>query len=120
MNKKTLVLGASSNANRYSNLAIKKLIANGFVVSALGKYEGVVAGVQIYTVKKYFKNIDTITLYLSKENQQDYYQYIIKLNPVRVLFNPGTENVELENLLKQHNIAFEKACTLVLLSMGVY
>ncbi len=120
MNKKTLVLGASTNPSRYSYLAIQRLISNKLEVKALGRKEGEVNSVKIHTVKKIFKNINTITLYLNKKNQVEFYDYILEIKPKRVIFNPGTENVELENLLFKNNIAFEKACTLVLLGIGKY
>jgi len=120
MIKKTLVLGASTNPSRYSYLAIQRLISNKHDVKALGRREGKVNGVKINTTKKMFRNIDTITLYLNAKNQKDVYDYILQLKPKRVLFNPGAENIELENLLFKNNIAFEKACTLVLLGIGEY
>jgi predicted CoA-binding protein len=120
MIKKTLVIGASTNPSRYSYLAMKQLIANGHQVIGVGKKEGEVNAVKITASKILYKDVDTVTLYLSKENQQEFYDYIISLNPKRVLFNPGTENEELENLLTKHHIAFEQACTLVLLSTGQY
>lgn len=120
MNKKTLVLGASINPRRYSCLAIKKLINNSIEVKAIGQKCGSVSGVKIYTNKKLFKNIDTITLYLNKKNQINFYDYIVEIKPKRVIFNPGTENVALENILSQNNITFERACTLVLLGIGEY
>ena len=55
-----------------------------------------------------------------KEFQVDFYDYIIGLRPQRVIFNPGTENSEFETMLSKNNIAFEEACTLVLLSTGQY
>ncbi|MDF1517716.1 MAG: CoA-binding protein [Lutibacter sp.] len=120
MIKKTLVIGASTNPSRYSYMAIQQLIANGHLVIGIGKKEGEVNGVKITANKILFKDVDTVTLYLNKKNQQEYYNYIISLNPKRVLFNPGTENEELQNLLTKHHIAFEEACTLVLLSIGKY
>ena len=53
-------------------------------------------------------------------NQQKFYDYIISLQPKRVIFNPGTENPEFYKLLKENNIAVEVACTLVLLSTNQY
>ncbi len=120
MKKKTLVLGASINPSRYSYLAIQRLISNKQEVEAIGRKEGEVSGIKICTTKKIFKDIHTITLYLNKGNQVKFYDYIVALNPKRVLFNPGTENIELEKLLSKNNIAFEKACTLVLLGLGEY
>ncbi|NOQ91727.1 MAG: CoA-binding protein, partial [Flavobacteriaceae bacterium] len=54
------------------------------------------------------------------KRQIEYYDYIIALQPERVIFNPGTKNEELENLLEKNKIFFEHACTLVLLSTGQY
>ena len=118
--KKTLVIGASTNPDRYSNIAITRLLANNIGVRAVGRKDGEVNGVKIFTTKKAFKNIDTITLYLNKKNQEEFYDYILKINPNRVIFNPGTENVELESLLNKNKIDFERACTLVLLSIWEY
>ena len=120
MTKKTLVLGASENPTRYSNIAIKRLLSKGIDVVTIGNKSGLVEGVVIYKEKINFLGIDTITLYLGAKIQKEYYEYILSLNPNRVLFNPGTENEELENLLTENNIYFERACMLVLLSIGEY
>ncbi len=120
MHKKTLVLGASTNPSRYSNIAIERLLSNDFEVRAIGKRKGRVAGIDIVDSQVMFDNINTITLYINAENQKMYYNYIISLKPKRVIFNPGTENKELKNLLVKNNIYFEDACTLVLLSIGEY
>lgn len=118
--KKTLVIGASTNPNRYSFMAIQKLTKYGHPVMAIGNKEGEVSGVRITKEKVMFEDIDTITLYLNENNQKSFYDYILDLKPKRVLFNPGTENEELQKLLIKNNIAFEEACTLVLLSIGKY
>lgn len=120
MKKKTLVLGASLNPNRYSNIAIKRLIDKKFPAVAIGLKKGNVLGVAIETEKKDFENIDTVTLYLNPERQKEYYDYIISLNPRRVIFNPGAENDEFATILQSKNIIPEVACTLVLLSIDQY
>lgn len=117
---KTLVLGASLNPNRYSYLALQRLVANGIETLAIGLRPGNVAGINIVTQQVDFKNIDTVSLYLNPKNQEDYYQYIIGLNPRRVLFNPGTENPGFYKLLEANGVMVEEACTLVLLSTGQY
>jgi hypothetical protein len=119
-NKKTLVLGASENPERYSNLAVKKLLAHQHTVVAVGKRKGSIENVTIETAQKPFENIDTVTLYLNPTHQQEYYNYIFSLHPKRIIFNPGTENEELENLAKQQGVIAQEACTLVLLSTGQY
>lgn len=118
--KKTLVLGASLNPDRYSNLAINRLVNHGHTVEAVGLRKGEVAGVTISTEKEDFKDIDTVTLYLNPKRQEEYYDYIISLNPKRVIFNPGTENPDFYKLLKENNIENEVACTLVLLGTDQY
>ncbi|WP_109851883.1 CoA-binding protein [Aquimarina sp. AU58] len=120
MDKKTLVLGASLKADRYSNFAIHKLVTYGHEVAAVGLKKGEVAGVKIETDINDVDNIDTITLYLNPLRQQPYYDDIIQLNPRRVIFNPGTENPDFYQKLKEVNIEVEIACTLVLLSTNQY
>ena len=120
MNKKTLVLGASTKPERYSNMAIKRLVANVIDVCAFGLQEGDVSGVAIDTELQPYKGIHTVTLYLNPDRQKDYYDYIISLKPQRVIFNPGTENPDFYKILKAENISFEVACTLVLLSTNQY
>lgn len=118
--KKTLVIGASVNSARYSNMAVKKLTAFNHPVTALGKRKGNIGDTTIETEKKMFEDIDTVTLYLNPQNQEQYYDYILSLRPKRIIFNPGTENEALELMAKKNNIEPVVACTLVLLSTGQY
>jgi len=118
--KKTLVIGASENHERYSAKAIKALVSYNHEVVAIGLREGEVAGVPFNSEKKEFDNVDTVTLYVGPKNQPDYYEYIVRLKPQRVIFNPGTENPEFIEQLKAADIYPEIACTLVLLATGQY
>ena len=118
--KKTLVLGASLKTDRYSNFAIHSLVDSKHEVVGVGLKEGTVAGVAIIIGKPVIENIDTVTLYLNASRQKEYYDYILLLQPKRVIFNPGTKNSEFEDLLKENDIFFENSCTLVLLSTGQY
>lgn len=118
--KKTLVMGASTNPGRYSYKAIKMLQRYGHPVVAVGKKADELDGLKIEKEHIEFDGIDTVTLYLNPMNQRQYYDYIIGLNPKRVIFNPGTENPELYTLLRQNNIEVEVGCTLVMLSVNHY
>ncbi len=120
MGKKTLVLGVSLKEARYSNKVIHKLIADNHEVRAIGFKEGSVANINVSIEKKMFKNIDTVSLYLSPVNQVSFYSYVVALNPERVIFNPGTENEEFQKILEKNGIKNETACTLVLLSTKQY
>jgi hypothetical protein len=118
--KKTLVLGASANPERYSCLAVQKLRKYGHPVAAIGRKQVTVGDVGVATKPEPIPDIDTVTLYLNPANQKEYYDYILSLHPRRIIFNPGTENPELEALASAKGIHILEACTLVLLSTGQY
>lgn len=120
MEKKTLVLGATTNPARYANIAINRLVRNNVPTVALGLRKGEVAGVKIENEKIPFEDIHTVTLYLGPPRQTEYYDYILSLHPERVIFNPGTENPELYRILQENGIEVEVACTLILLSTQQY
>ena len=117
---KTLVLGGSLKPQRYSNKAIEMLRAHDVETVSVGLKTGIVAGVTIETEPIAFEDIHTVTLYLNPQRQEEYYDYIINLRPKRIIFNPGTENPELVKLAKKNGIKSLEACTLVLLSTGLY
>lgn len=115
-----MVLGASGNPARYSNLAVIRLRVHGYPVIALGKKGGLIGDVTIETEQKSYPDIDTVTLYLNPENQKPFYNYILSLHPRRIIFNPGAENEELAHLASSKGIIAQEACTLVLLSTGQF
>ncbi len=119
---KTLIVGASTNPERYSYKAAEKLIAHGHQIILLGLKDEVLFDHQIYTSFNDFKKerIDTVTIYVGPKNQDKIIEPIIALKPRRVIFNPGTENVIFESALQKHGIETMQACTLVLLSIGAY
>jgi len=118
--KKTVVLGASANPERYSYLAVQNLTKQNHSVIAIGNKAGLINGVAIITDHPAEKDVDTVTLYLNPTAQKEYYDYIFSLHPKRIIFNPGTENDELENLAKAKGIQAIEACTLVMLRTGQY
>jgi len=120
MRKKTLVLGASLKPHKYSNFAIRRLVNKNHEVVAVGLREGEVGHVKIETGKPYLEKVDTVTLYINQKRQIEYYEYIISLNPKRVIFNPGSENMEFVEMLRLNNIETEISCTLVLLTTNQY
>lgn len=120
MKSTTLVFGASVKPDRYSHMAVAKLRNYKHDVVAFGMSSGEVSGVEIDTELITYKDVDTITLYMNPKRQKTYYNYLIGLKPRRVLFNPGTENPEFYAELRKHNITYEEACTLVLLSTNQY
>lgn len=120
MTKSTLIIGASENIERYSNKALRRLREKNIETFAIGVKKGVVLDVNIVTEKKMFTDLDTVTLYVNPMLQKEYYNYILDLKPKRVIFNPGTENLEFVELLQENGIKTEIACTLVLLGTNQY
>jgi uncharacterized protein len=120
MNKKTMVIGASNNPEKYSNLAIVLLQKLKHDVVAIGYNEGTIGNVTIVKGKPKTNKIDTISLYISVTVQKSYYDYIIGVQPKRIIFNPGTENEELSFLAEANGIEVLEACTLVMLQTGQY
>ncbi|CAH0174653.1 hypothetical protein SRABI27_01099 [Pedobacter sp. Bi27] len=118
--KKTLIIGASPNPSRYAYKAANMLKRFNHEIVNVGIKKGEVGGVEIEKPDQIHTDIDTITLYIGPALQAQYHDYILATKPKRVIFNPGTENYELEKLLDQHNIEPVEACTLVLLSTGQY
>lgn len=119
-NKKTLVIGASEKPERYSNKAIHMLRKHNIDVEAIGIKAGKVADIDFGKEKLQFESIDTVTLYIGAAHQPAYYDYILSLNPRRIIFNPGTENEAFYDLATKNNIMCLEACTLVMLSTGQY
>jgi predicted CoA-binding protein len=118
--KVTLVVGASENTSRYSNIAIKRLLSHQLPVLAVGAKKGMVENVTIESDFSGFKNIDTVTLYVGPQNQEALIPQIIQLKPRRIIFNPGTENPAFVKVANENGIETEIACTLVLLSLNSY
>ncbi|MDE5423047.1 CoA-binding protein [Ancylomarina sp. DW003] len=116
----TLVIGASTNKDRYSNKCIKLLKEHKIKTFAIGNKEGTAYTVDIQVGFPHFTNINTVAIYLSPKNQKDYYDYLISLKPQRILFPPGTENPEFETKARAHGILTEQACPLVMLNVGTY
>jgi predicted CoA-binding protein len=118
--KLTVVLGASPNPARYSNMAVNRLVAKGHPVVAIGKRAAAIGDTPVITEHPPLDNVDTVTMYLNPVAQKAYYDYILQLRPRRIIFNPGAENEELSGIARQHNIQPVEACTLVMLSTGQF
>ncbi len=118
--KKTLVLGASTNSQRYAHRATEMLTDHGYSVVPVGIKNGAIKGIHIEQQLPMDKDIHTVTLYLNKDRQQEYYEQILALQPKRLIFNPGSENDEFEKMAREQGIETVEACTLVMLSTGTY
>lgn len=118
--KKTVVIGASDNDMRYSNIAARRLHEYDHEVIAVGLKDGMIGDIPMTKELKPIADVDTVTLYVGPRHQPYWYDYILSLKPKRIIFNPGTENPAFEKMARDKGIEVCHACTLVMLSVGNY
>ena len=115
-NKNVVVLGASVKSERYSNMAVSLLAKKGYNVIPVHPSGLSVNGLKTYkSLSEVNLPIDTISMYVNPQQAKTIRNEIIQSSPKRVIFNPGTEDNDLEKECRTHNIIVEEACTLVLL-----
>lgn len=117
MSKKTVVIGATPDPSRYAFMAMRMLGDYKHEAVPVGIKKGEVLGKSILNLREKppIEGVDTVTLYIGPQNQPEWYDYILGLNPKRIIFNPGTENDELEKLAGERGIEAVEGCTLVML-----
>ncbi len=120
MKKRTLVVGATDNPTRYAYKAATLLNTHGHPIELLGTKTGNIVGQDIQQGEPHLPTIDTITLYVGTRNQPPLYDYLLSLKPKRIIFNPGTENPEFEQMAHKQGIETVEGCTLVMLSVGLF
>lgn len=114
--KNVIILGASNKKERYAYKALRMLQEKGHSVYPVNPALESIEGTTVYkSIQEIDNPIHTITIYMRPERWNVYLQDIILLKPVRVICNPGTESMELEEKLKENGIECIEACTLVLL-----
>ena len=117
-----VILGASTNPARASYEAARMMDRAGLPWVPVGRASGELLGKTILSIedKPVISPVHTVTLYLGPANQPPYYEYLFSLHPKRVIFNPGTENPDLIRQCRERGIEPVVACTLVMLSLGLY
>ena len=118
--KKTIVFGSVAFPSRYAFKAVHALLEKGHKVIPMGIRDGTIAGLDIIKDRPRYEDVHTVTLYINWRNQVEWYDYLLELNPNRVIFNPGAENGELAAMLRDKNILAVEDCTLVMLAVGRY
>lgn len=120
--KKTVaVLGASPKPERYSNQATAMLREYGYEVIPVNPSGAVIHGLAaVKRLDEIKAAVDTLTVYVGAQISSAQEAAILKLQPERVIFNPGAENPALEAVLAAAGIKVIHACTLVLLRTGQF
>ena len=117
MEKPTLVLGASPKPDRFAYKAVRSLQRRNIPVIAIGKKDTDLDGIKIRKGKpKDIGRVHTVTMYLNPKNQEEYYDYILSLEPARIIFNPGTRNPGFAETARKHGIEVVEDCMLIMLN----
>ncbi|HOO21793.1 MAG TPA: CoA-binding protein [Kiritimatiellia bacterium] len=115
------ILGASNKPERYSNQAVRLLAEKGHAVFPVHPALAEIDGHRVFkSLADIPEPVDTVTMYVSPAHSTGMAGAILASNPRRVLFNPGTENPELEEKLAAAGIETVRACTLVMLRTGQF
>ena len=116
-----VVIGASANEERYSNKAMKMLADYSHNAIPVAPAKDTILGRKVYSrPADVSEAVDTVTMYVGPARQQGLFEQIIGLKPRRVIFNPGSENPDEYDRLRNEGIEVLEACTLVLLRTGQF
>lgn len=115
------ILGASNKPERYSHQAVLLLAEKGHTVFPVHPALSEIKGHHVYkTLADIPEPLDTLTLYVSPTHSTGMTDAILAAQPRRIIFNPGSENPELEKPLAAAGIEVVHACTLVMLRTGQF
>jgi len=116
-----VVLGASDNPDRKSNEAVKLLAQKGCRVIPVHPTLDVIEGIPVAnTLSTVPEEPDVLTIYVNSDRSGGMRDDIVRLAPRTVIFNPGSENPDLETYLTGNGIHVVRACTIVLLKTGQF
>ncbi len=115
------IFGASDKPDRYSYKALKLLEKYGHNPIPIHPFHEQIDGRKVHIqLHEITDEVDTLTMYVNPKISSDFIEEIVNLAPKRIIFNPGSENPEIYPVLKEYNIPYEEACTLVLLNTGQF
>lgn len=120
--KKTVIIGATTNPERYAYIAAQRLSEAGIPFEPVGIKRGEVFGRPILDIysRPAVPDVDTVTLYIGPKHLEEHFDYILSLEPRRIIFNPGTEHEECMQRAREAGIEVVVACTLVMVGLGTY
>ena len=121
INKTVVILGASDKPDRYAFKAQQRLMEHHYHVIPVAPHGKTVLGIaSLKQLSEIPEPVDTVTLYVGPKNLAAHVAALVELKPRRVIFNPGTEDPDIEKRLQDAGIHTLEACTLVLLSTAQF
>ena len=116
-----MIIGASPKPDRYANKAQRLLKDFGHTTVPINPIQEEILGDEVLkSPSDYQGDIDTVTLYVRPERLEPILEEVLSVQPKRVIFNPGTEDRQLQQRVRDAGIEATEACTLVLLNTGQY
>jgi uncharacterized protein len=118
---RVVILGASNQPHRYSNMALHSLLKHGHEVIPVHPVIPEIDGIKVTKkIADITGEVDTVTLYIGSSRVEEIAEEIIALNPKRIISNPGTETEILKKKALDAGIEYIEGCTLVMLSNGLF
>jgi len=116
-----VVLGASANPERHSNMAVHSLKKAGFAVLPVNPALATIGGLPVVRALGEIRaEVHTVTLYVSEKRLLDMVEDVVRLAPKRVVFNPGAESPAARRRLEEAGIECVEGCTLVMIRSGMF
>ena len=113
------ILGASPDPARFSHMAQRALLQHGHTPVPVNPRYDRIDGIRcLPDLDSIDRPVDTLTVYVRPGILQPMIDDIIRLEPARVILNPGTESDKAAARLESAGIRVQQACTLVLLDTG--
>lgn len=114
------ILGASDDRDRYAFLALELLLQFGHNPIPISPKIDQILGINTYKSLTLAPKAHTLTMYVNAKIQKSIEHEILNYQAKRVIFNPGTENLELEQKLRAQGVEVIEGCTLVMLKTNQF
>ncbi len=116
-----VILGASDKPNRFSYMAFQLLRKHNYKVTLVSPNLKEILGQPVVSeLDLVAGKVGTLTMYVNAQVSTMLLSKIINLNPERIIFNPGSENSNIESLLLKAGIQVVHGCTLVMLNSNTF
>ncbi|MEN8176304.1 MAG: CoA-binding protein [Pseudomonadota bacterium] len=116
-----VVLGASPKPDRYSNQAVRLLSDHGYQVTPVNPRGGTIEGLAAaHNLGVVAHPVHTLSLYVGPSRLEPIVDELLKLDPGRVIFNPGSESAFVQHKLTEAGTEWLEGCTLVMLKTGTF
>ena len=116
-----VVLGATPKPARYANQTLRLLLEQNYRVTPVHPKLKQIEGLPVVnSTREIVDPVHTLTLYVGTARLEPLVEELVKLNPQRVIFNPGTESRKLQRALDEAGTEWLEGCTLVMLKTGVF